>query len=144
MKYIVEDFFAGYYISNCPPSSKDEDYSYPEVKDKVILSFEDDKKLDTLNNYFSREKASLYKLGLFKEQEYTKEYMLRRYIGEFEDDRCLIEEFEKAGIINKEEKLTLFKTVSKNQKKQFELIKQVFYPEGYIRRKQLKKNRIVE
>jgi hypothetical protein len=144
MKYLVEDYFTEqFYISDSLPDTPEEDYYTSGAYFTLLVPFEEGKMLEALKDHFSKEKKSLDDLGRYKKQScyYSTDYMIKDLTGDFNDDRFTIEELEESGIINKNEKRILFKEVSKAQKKQFELLKQVFYPEGYKKAMKLINNK---
>lgn len=139
MEHLVESHVGGFYISDQDPSIIEAYCEQCGDYDRILLSYEEDQKLEALKNYFSNVKKGLEQLEKIKSQSIDREEIIISLMWDFDDDRLLIEELNDSEIIDKKEKLLLLKQVGITQKKQFELLKKVYYPNGYERPKKLKK-----
>ena len=139
MEHLVESHVGGFYISDQNPSVIEEYCEQCGDYDRILLSYEEGHKIEALKDYFSNVKQSLEQLEKIKSNDIDREEIIISLVWDFDDDRLLIEELSDSEIIDKKEKLLLLKQVGITQKKQFELLKSVYYPNGYERPKKLKK-----
>lgn len=139
MEHIVESHVGGFYISNENSSVIEEYCEQCGDYDRILLSYDEGHKIEALKDYFSNVKKTIEQLEKTKSQNTAREEIIISLMWDFDDDRLLIEELSDSEIIDKKEKLLLLKQVGITQKNQFELLKSVYYPNGYERPKKLKK-----
>lgn len=133
MEHLVESHLGGYYVSSCDPEMIE---SYCEEcgdHDRIIISSDDGEMFNALIEYFSDIKMPIEQLN--KNNFDSKEELIDILTWRYDVDRCLICDLENGKDISPEEKTKLLKQVTLSQKKQFELVKKVYYPNGFVRRK---------
>lgn len=134
MEYLVESHMGGHYISNCDPEIIEAICDQCGDFDRIILSWENGEMLDTLLEYFSYIKRSVEQLEKDKnELDLMKEELIDSLTWSYDEDRYLICELSEDGIISPDEKKTLLKQITCSQKRQFETLKSIYYPNGYVR-----------
>lgn len=139
MEYLVEGHLGGYYVSCSDPEIIEEYCEQCGDHDRIILSWEEDKQLETLLEYFSNIKMSQEQLEICKSESLTtKEELIDSLMWSYDDDRYLINEMAGNDIVTFEEREMLLKQIAASQKKQFELLKSIYYANGYVREKNYK------
>ena len=134
MEYLVESHMGGHYVSNCDPEIIEAYCEQCGDYDRIILSWEDGKIFDTLLEYFSYVKKPVEQLEMDKnELDLMKDELIDSLTWSYDEDRYLISELTEDGIITLDEKKALLKQVTNAQKKQFEILKSIYYPNGYVR-----------
>ena len=138
MEYLVESHMGGYYVSNSDPDIIEAFCEQCGDHDNIILSFEDGKILDALLKYFSRIRMLKEELEREKSESIiTLEELIDSLTWTYNEERYLICELAEDDNISLEEKKILLKQVTMFQKKQFEILKSVYYPKGYTRVKRI-------
>ena len=134
MEYLVESHMGGHYVSNCDPEIIESYCEQCGDYDRIILSCEDGKIFDTLLEYFSYVKKPVEQLEMDKNKlDLMKDELIDSLTWSYDEDRYLISELTEYGIITLDEKKALLKQVTNAQKKQFEILKSIYYPNGYVR-----------
>lgn len=124
MMHLVESHLGGYYITD----RKIEDIIKPcdecGDSDWIIVSFEEDNKLEILKEYF----ASKYerKEDIICDLEYMDvNECIDSFIFDYDCDRYMVTDLFESNFISKDEKRELKKVISKTKKKQFSILKEV-------------------
>lgn len=140
MEYLVESHMGGHYISNCDPEIIETYCEQCGDHDCIILSWKDGKMMDALLEYFSKIKRPIEQLENDKnELDLTQDELIDILTWSYDEDRYLICELSEDGVISPDEKRVLLKQVANIQKKQFEMLKSIYYPKGYVRVKKYTK-----
>ena len=134
MEYLVESHMGGHYVSNSDPEIIEEYCEQCGDHDRIILSWEEGKMMEALLKYFSNIKMTDKQLEREKNNSIlTVEEQIDDLAWSYDEDRYLIYELTEKNIIKLEEQRCLLKQVTIFQKKQFELLKSIYYPNGYVR-----------
>lgn len=140
MEYLVESHMGGHYISNSDPEIIEEYCERCGDSDTIILSWEEGKKIETLLDYFSGVKIPYEQLERYKKDSIlTKEELIDNLSWAYDEDRFLINELAEINVIASDEQEVLLKQVNIYQKEQFELLKSIYYPNGFVRVKKYNK-----
>jgi hypothetical protein len=135
--YLVAGHMGGYYISCDDPEIIQETCEECGDYDRIILSWSEGKMMETLIEYFSELRMYEEQLKIYKENYgLTIEEIIDNLKYDFDEKRCLINSLFNCNIITEEETKTLLKQVSIAQKKQFLLLKSMYYANGYTRKKE--------
>ncbi len=135
MEHLVESHLGGYYISNSDPEIIEAYCDQCGDSDRIILSWKEGQRLESLTNYFSKVKNTSEQLEECKEHGITTEELIFSLTYDYDNDRYLINELAIDNIITHEEEIFLLKQVSITQKKQFEDLKRIYYPNGLVRKR---------
>ena len=138
MEHLVESHLGGYYISDGDPEFIEAYCDQCGDSDNIILSWEEGQRLESLSEYFSRVKETNEQIEIQKELGVSTDDLIFSLTCYYDNNRCIINDLVGSGEITHEERLALLKLVSISQKKQFEILKSVYYSNGFIRIK--KKN----
>lgn len=135
MEHLVESHLGGHYVSNKDPKVIRAYCEECGDHDHIILSWEKEKKMETLLEYFSRIKMSKEELEEEKKDlDMPVEAWFDKLYWDYDNDKDLISELWRDKIINLEERNLLLKQVMISQKEQFRILKEVFYPEGFTKK----------
>jgi len=136
MEHLVESHMGGRYISNLDPDIIEEYCEQCGDSDRIMLSWEEGKMMETLISHFSSLKMSQEKLEADKNDDLASiEELTDSLTYAFDEDRYLINELFGDKSITEEERILLLKQVSKTQKEQFKLLKSVFNTNSFVRLK---------
>ena len=134
MEYLVECHMGGHYVSSDDPEVIEEYCEQCGDHDRIILSWKENEKMDTLLKYFFNIKMSSEQLENEKMDSIETEEELVDYLTwEYEEDINLINELADDVAITREEQLKLLKQVKKCQRKQFELLKSIYHPNSFVK-----------
>lgn len=139
MEHLVESHHGGYYVSSLDPKIITEHCEQCGDSDSIVLSWEEGKRQEKLLDYFSRIKITSDEFRVSKENGMLKEEFIDSLMWYYDMDRSFINELLEDNIITREEQLKLLKQVSISQKKQFEILKSVYYSNGFVRVKKKRK-----
>lgn len=126
MEHLVESHFGGYYVSS---EAEDIIEAYCEQcgdYDKIILSWKDGEKQETLEKHFSILKITEEEMKSYLDNGITKDNIIDRLMHYYNSDRQLVKYLLKVKIISEEEKLSLFDKIEISQNRQFSLVKYFF------------------
>lgn len=127
--YLVDSHMGGYYVSTSNPEIIEEVCEECGDYDSIILSWEDNQKMEALSNYFEKLKYDEESIIDSYNNDATKEEIISDLLYEYECNRYMMNSLCEEEIITKEEKKKLLKVVALSEKKQFELLKSINYDE---------------
>lgn len=127
--YLVYSHMGGYYVSTSNPEIIEEVCEECGDYDSIILSWEDNQKMEALSNYFEKLKYDEESIIDSYNNDATKEEIISDLLYEYECNRYMMNSLCEEEIITKEEKKKLLKVVALSEKKQFELLKSINYDE---------------
>ena len=127
--YLVDSHIGGYYVSTSNPEIIEEVCEECGDYDSIILSWEDNQKMEVLSNYFEKLKYDKESIIDSYNNNETKEEIISDLLYKYECNRYMMNSLCEEEIITKEEKKKLLKVVALSEKKQFELLKSINYDE---------------
>ena len=127
--YLVDSHIGGYYVSTSNPEIIEEVCEECGDYDSIILSWEDNQKMEVLSNYFEKLKYDKENIKNSYNNNETKEEIISDLLYKYECNRYMMNSLCEEEIITKEEKKKLLKVVALSEKKQFELLKSINYDE---------------
>lgn len=127
--YLVDSHMGGYYVSTSNPGIIEEVCEECGDYDSIILSWEDNQKMEALSNYFEKLEYDEESIIDSYNNNETKEEIISDLLYEYECNRYMMNSLCEEEIITKEEKKKLLKVVALSEKKQFELLKSINYDE---------------
>ena len=127
--YLVDSHIGGYYVSTSNPEIIEEVCEECGDYDSIILSWEDNQKMEVLSNYFEKLKYDKESIIDNYNNNETKEEIISDLLYKYECNRYMMNSLCEEEIITKEEKKKLLKVVALSEKKQFELLKSINYDE---------------
>ena len=127
--YLVDSHIGGYYVSTSNPEIIEEVCEECGDYDSIILSWEDNQKMEVLSNYFENLKYDKENIIDNYNNNETKEEIISDLLYKYECNRYMMNSLCEEEIITKEEKKKLLKVVALSEKKQFELLKSINYDE---------------
>ena len=92
MEHLVESHLGGYYISNSDPEIIEAYCDQCGDSDRIILSWKEGQRLESLTNYFSKVKNTSEQLEESKEHGITTEELIFSLTYDYDNDRYLINE----------------------------------------------------
>ena len=122
MKYLVKSHLGGYYTSDKDPSIIECYCEQCGDSDSIMLSWNEENKLETLSNYLTRSKMDENEIREDLITGSTKEELVDYMVYQYDDDKYMIKELANDKELTKKEKVKLLKQVYNAQKQQLELI----------------------
>ena len=133
MEHLVQSHLGGYYISDNDPKFIERFCEQCGDSDWIIISWKKGNKMNALLDHFGRIKEDSNDIELDKNDNISRDEMINDLMWEYFEDRYMINILFENELITKEEQIKLLKQVSISQKKQFELLKSIYYKDGYVR-----------
>lgn len=126
MEHLVESHHGGYYVSDADPEFIERPCEICGDNDWIILSWEEGKKFEEVEEYFSTVKVSLDRINSYLAEYGSKDLLLKDLLYKYECDRELIHFLCELGIIPKEEEIKLLLINSLSQQEHVEFVENVF------------------
>ena len=125
MEYLVESHLGGYYISDKDPSIITKHCSQCGDSDWILLSIEKNKKLETLQEFFSIIKLNKEEIENEINEGASLNEIIDYLIYNYDNDITIIKELFENKYITQEELLILSNQVNQTEQIQLEIIRQI-------------------
>ena len=139
MEHLVESHLGGYYVSNSDPEVITAYCESCGDSDWIILSWEEEQKMESFLQYFSELKYDAEGIKNNKQDGITKKQAIERIEYEYSfEDKNIIDALYEENVISEEEHKMLLKENLNAQKKQLLLIREIYSKDN---KKSLKKQK---
>ena len=122
MEHLVESHLGGYYVSSLDPNIITDYCEQCGDRDYIILSWEEENKMEIFSNYFSKFKITKEQIEKDKNAGITKPEAIENILYSYQGDRYIINNLFKEKVITEKEKDILIKLSIQSRKNQIELI----------------------